>query len=99
MGVDHPERRKVKVRDVDLATKLAKAAVDASEGKEPSPLDTYARALFDSGKTSDAISTVQKAIAVAKNNEMRKQLEETLKKVSGKGGGEMIGTSVSNPAI
>lgn len=75
---------KVKIRDVGLATKLAKAAVDASEGKEPSPLDTYARALFDSGKTADAISTQQKAIAVAKNDEMRKQLEDTLKKYQAK---------------
>jgi thiol-disulfide isomerase/thioredoxin len=71
---------RIKIRDVELAAKLAKAAVDASDGKEASPLDTYARALFESGKTSDAISTVQKAIAVAKNDEMRRQLEDTLKK-------------------
>lgn len=76
----------VKVRDFDLAAKLAKAAVDASEGKEPSPLDTYARALFETGKINDAISTEQKAIAVAKNEEMRKELEATLKKYQEKAG-------------
>ncbi len=71
---------RVKTRDFDLAAKLAKASVEASEEKEPSPFETYARALFESGKTDEAIAALQKAIALAQKDEMRQQLEATLKK-------------------
>ena len=70
----------VKHRDVALALNLAKSAVDASEGKEPGILDTYARALFDSGKVAEAIEQQQKAITTASDEEMKTQLGETLKK-------------------
>jgi thiol-disulfide isomerase/thioredoxin len=70
----------IKTRDLELATKLAKASVTASAGKEPAVLDTYARALFDSGKVAEAIEQQQKAIAVAKDIVMKRELEETLKK-------------------
>jgi len=73
-------------RDFELATKLAKAAVDASDGKDPSPLDTYARAQFDSGKVGDAVETQRKAVAAAQDEEMRKALEATLKKYQDKSG-------------
>jgi thiol-disulfide isomerase/thioredoxin len=70
---------KIKTRDLKLATKLAKAALDASEGKDSNILDTYARALFDSGRVSEAITTQKKAIELAENDEARQPLEETLK--------------------
>jgi thiol-disulfide isomerase/thioredoxin len=71
---------KVKQRDLPLATKLAKAAVDASEDKNPAILDTYARALFDSGKLADAIEYQKKAVAACEDDDTKSELEATLKK-------------------
>lgn len=71
---------RIKTRDHALAAKLAKAAVDATGGKEPSVLDTYARALFDSGQTAEGIAWQKKAVALATDEETRKQLTETLQK-------------------
>jgi hypothetical protein len=76
--------KSIKHRDLALATKLAKAAVDTSDGKEPASLDTYARALFDSGKTAEAIVQQKKAVAAAADEEMRKELQETLKQYEAK---------------
>ena len=56
----HPS---VKNRDLGLATRLAKKALDLSEGKNANILDTYARALFDSGDIAQAIEYQQKAVA------------------------------------
>lgn len=69
-----------KVRDLALATKLAKSAVDNSEGKNAAILDTYARALFDSGKVNDAVENQKKAVAISSNAEEKTELETTLKK-------------------
>ena len=69
----------IKHRDLELATQLARAAVTACNGKEPAVLDTYARALFDSGKVADAIAQQKKALALATNSPAREVLEQTLK--------------------
>ena len=53
--------------------------MDASEGKDWSPLDTYARALFDTGKVDDAIKQLQKAIEVSDDKAKKRELEATLK--------------------
>jgi thiol-disulfide isomerase/thioredoxin len=71
---------KIKQRDLPLATKLAKAAVDASDAKEAAILDTYARALFDSGKIADAVEQQKKAVAACTDDAMKSDLEATLKK-------------------
>jgi thiol-disulfide isomerase/thioredoxin len=71
---------KVKQRDLPLATKLAKAGVDASEGKNPGILDTYARALYDSGKVADAVEYQQKAVAACEDDSTKSELEAMLKK-------------------
>jgi thiol-disulfide isomerase/thioredoxin len=71
---------KIKKRDLVLATKLAKTAYDGSEGKDPAIIDTYARALFDSGKVDEAIQYQKKALALAKEADLRKELEDNLKK-------------------
>jgi thiol-disulfide isomerase/thioredoxin len=68
----------VKFRDLALATKAAKMAVDATKGSNASYLDTYARALFDSGKKDDAIKIQQQAIANCKDPKEKTELEETL---------------------
>jgi predicted Zn-dependent protease len=70
----------IKQRDLPLATKLAKAALDASDGKEAGILDTYARALFDSGKVADAVEYQKKAVAACTDDSMKSDLETSLKK-------------------
>jgi thiol-disulfide isomerase/thioredoxin len=75
------DEAKLKVHDYDLASKLAKSAVDETESKDPGPLYVYARALYENGKVDDAIASLKKAIAAAgENEEARKELESTLKK-------------------
>jgi thiol-disulfide isomerase/thioredoxin len=69
-----------KTRDVALATKLARSAVDNSEGKNAAVLDTYSRALFDSGKVAEAVENQKKAVATCTNNDEKAELEATLKK-------------------
>jgi len=59
----------VKYRDLELALKIAKAAYDASEGKDAAIVDTYARALFDNGKIDDAIKYQKIAVELAKDDE------------------------------
>jgi len=70
----------VKHRDVKLALTLAKRAVDASEGKEAGIIDTYARALFDSGKVAEAIAEQQKAITLATDEDTKQELVTSLKR-------------------
>lgn len=83
---------RVAKRDLDLALKAAQAAVDASEGKDPAILDTYARALCDTGKVAEAIATEKKAIEGCKDDDLRKSLEEALQefetKAKGGAGGD-----------
>jgi thiol-disulfide isomerase/thioredoxin len=49
------------VRDLPFATRLAKKAVEATEGQIAYVLDTYARALFDSGQIAEALDVQQQA--------------------------------------
>jgi tetratricopeptide (TPR) repeat protein len=73
----HP---RLKTRDLPLALKAAKLAVDASESKDAGVLDTYARALFDTGKKAEAIKIQKQAIKLAPEGDARKEFEETLKR-------------------
>ena len=43
-------------------------------------LDTYARALFDSGKVADAVEMQKKAIANCEDETAKSDLQATLKK-------------------
>lgn len=70
---------KIKQRNLKLATKLAQGAVDASEGKDPNILDTFARALFDTGKINEAIKQQQRAVELADDSEKKREYEATLK--------------------
>lgn len=67
-------------RDMDLAMKAAKAAYDACEGKEAAIVDTYARAFFDTGKTEEAIKLQKKALELCNDDNLKSELEETLKR-------------------
>jgi tetratricopeptide (TPR) repeat protein len=75
---------RIKQRDLKLATKLAVAAVDASDGKDPSVLDTYARALFDTGKVDEAIKQQKKAVELCDDKEKKAELQATLHKYQAK---------------
>ena len=67
-------------RDLPLATKWAKTAVDETGGGACRLLTTYAIALFDSDKITDAVETQKKAVAACKDDNKKLQLEATLKK-------------------
>ncbi|MBI3877432.1 MAG: redoxin domain-containing protein [Verrucomicrobia bacterium] len=69
---------KVQHRDLALAMRVAKAAYVASEGKDASIVDTYARAHFDTGKKEYAIKLQKQAIELCKDAKMKADLEETL---------------------
>ena len=68
----------IKTRDLKLALRAAKAAYEGTEGKSPAVTDTYARALFDTGKTEEAIKLQKEAVEAATTDEERKQYEKTL---------------------
>jgi len=78
----------IKHRDLELATRLARAALDACAGKEPGVLDTYARALFDSGKIPEAIVQQKKALALATDAETRAELQRTLEQYEARAAGK-----------
>lgn len=64
-------------RDLDVALKAAKKANDLTEGRSTAILDTYAVALFKSGKVQEAIVQQQKAIELSAGDaEMQERLEE-----------------------
>lgn len=71
---------KLKVRDAKLATQLAAAAVKASDGKVAGVLDTYARALFESGQVAEAISQQKQALTLAPTPAERRVILETLQR-------------------
>jgi thiol-disulfide isomerase/thioredoxin len=71
---------RIKQRNLELALQLAKTAVDASDAKEFAILDTYARALFETGKTADAIAQQQKAVTLCTESDQKADLEATLRK-------------------
>ncbi|MFH1748412.1 MAG: redoxin family protein [Planctomycetota bacterium] len=70
----------VLTRDLDLAMQAATAAVKASDSQDPSILDTYARALWDTGKKKEAIQAQKEAISITDNERMKEQLVQVLKK-------------------
>jgi len=70
-------------RDLELARRAAAKAVKLTEEKNPSVLDTYARALYELGRqyVTEAVAQQKKAVALAQdNNEMRQGLEKALER-------------------
>jgi len=60
--------------------RVAKTSFDLCEGKEAHIVDTYARALFDTGKTAEALKFQKQAVALCQDDNLRPELEETLKR-------------------
>ena len=77
---------RIKARDFALATQLAKTAVDVTDAKEAGILDTYARALFDSGQVVEAVAWQKKAVAAAAGEDIKKELDATLQQYEAKVG-------------
>jgi len=71
---------KIKTRNLKLAMKMAKAAFDASEGKDANIIDTYARALFDTGKVAEAVKQQKRAIELNEDADRKSEFEATLKR-------------------
>lgn len=67
----------LKTRDVGLARRASKAAYDATEGKDASVLDTYARILWESGEKLEAVKMQRKAVELVTGKE--EQLVASLK--------------------
>jgi thiol-disulfide isomerase/thioredoxin len=70
-------------RDLKLALAAAKKANELCEGKDWAILETYARALFETGERGQAIELQEKAILLAKEDKAEKEdlddLSEALK--------------------
>jgi len=71
---------KLKKRDLKLAVKFAQAAYDATAGKDANILDTYARALFDTGKIADAVKQQKRAVELCDDKERKAEFAQTLKR-------------------
>ena len=65
-------------RDLELALQAAEAANRGSKGQDPSILNTYALALFKNGKGAQALELSKKALALAKDERMTRDLEKSL---------------------
>lgn len=67
-------------RDLKLARRAAKAANDVTQGKDTSVLETYARALFDTGEIKEAVRHQRKAVELAEDGRMKRELKKALKR-------------------
>ncbi|HEY2952694.1 MAG TPA: hypothetical protein VGK40_08930, partial [Verrucomicrobiae bacterium] len=75
--------KKVKTRDLDLALRAAKLAFEGTDG-DAAVADTYALALFETGKANEAVTVQKKAIEFAKDDKLRAKLQEDLKRYEAK---------------
>ena len=64
--------------DLDLALAAANRAVELTDSKNASILDTLSRVQFSKGNVEEAIATEKKALEIA-NAEEKKQFEDSLK--------------------
>jgi thiol-disulfide isomerase/thioredoxin len=69
--------KSIKERDLDLAEKIAGRASTAAKGKDPSILDTLARAQFMNGKKDKAVETQDLAVKLAEGG-AKEALQKTL---------------------
>lgn len=69
----------VKHRDMELALLAGTKAYEGAK-EDAAIIDTYARALWETGKKTDAITYQKKAVELCKDEIMKKDLERTLKR-------------------
>lgn len=69
--------RRIRNKDYDLALRASKEAYKLSSNTVPI-MDTHARALFETGKKSEAIELEKKAIAACKDPRFKPELESVL---------------------
>lgn len=74
----------LKTRDLELALTLATKANELTAGKEIGIVDLYARALFEAGKTEQAVAQGKIALALATDEPTRKALQDNLDSYSKK---------------
>jgi thiol-disulfide isomerase/thioredoxin len=72
-------RKDVLHRDLELALRAAKIAVKLTEEKDAAILDTYARALWDTGEKEKALEYQRKAVRVCDDDRTKADLEKVLK--------------------
>ncbi|MBN1490071.1 MAG: redoxin domain-containing protein [Phycisphaerae bacterium] len=70
--------RSLPTRDYPLAMEAAKAAYDLTDGEDADVLDTYARALFDTGQMTEAIKHQRKAVELCRDSRLAPDLKERL---------------------
>jgi len=75
-------------RDLTLALKAADAARVKTKDQDATALDTYARALFQTGQREKAIEAARKAVQVNKDERLKPILENTLKEFERAGSGQ-----------
>jgi len=71
---------RVLTRHLEVAMKAAELAYKGSEGKDAAIVDTYARALFDTGKKEKAIEMQAKAVELEGNPLEKLGLQKTLER-------------------
>jgi len=74
----HDRAIKPQLRDRALALAAAERAFQLTEGKDPTVLDTYARALWENDRRSEAITHQRKAVELCKEEAKRIDMEANL---------------------
>ncbi len=75
--LDHPNE---KIRNPELSLKVVQAALKVGGDKDSMVIDTFARALYDTGDVEKALIEQQKAIDLAPNDDIKGQLVQTLER-------------------
>ena len=70
--------RGIRQRDAALALVAAERAVQLTAAKEPTVLDTYARALWENGRQNEAVEFQRKAVALCDVEAKRIDMEANL---------------------
>lgn len=72
------------IRDKRLALKAAKSAFDTSSGKELMPVVAYARALFENGQSTEAVTQQKQALKLCRTQDQIALIEKDLKEFEAK---------------
>lgn len=76
----------IETRDFDVAMKLATRAAEVTKNQDGAILDTLARAYWEKGDKAKAVEIQTKAVSITKDEEMKSDLEATLKRYQSESG-------------